>query len=124
MNSHLKLTEVVLSLAIILLVFELVRRGRLERRYSIGWFIFGFTVLLFALSEGLLTRLGGALGVAYPPSTVFGGAFLLSVLLFLHFSAVLSRVGLQTVGIAQELAMLRLELDKLQAEAQEDGDGT
>jgi hypothetical protein len=111
----------VVFLAVIVcgLIFELVRRKRLMERYAILWLIAGFTVLVLALWQGLLTTLSHAVGIYYPPSALFAVTFLFVLVMLVHFSMTVSRLSDQNTILAQRLALLQ---ERLEQEGQ-DGEG-
>jgi hypothetical protein len=96
--------------AILVLVIELVRRGRLKERYSLLWLLASIVMLVFAFSRGLLETASHLLGILYPPSFLFLIAFFFLLLITLHFSTVISRLSEQNKRLAQEIALLRQEL--------------
>jgi hypothetical protein len=103
----------VVFLAVIVcgLIFELVRRKRLMERYAILWLIAGFTVLVLALWQGLLTTLSHAVGIYYPPSALFAVTFLFVLVMLVHFSMTVSRLSDQNTILAQRLALLQERLE-------------
>ena len=107
--------SIVASLAALLLlfvIFELIRRRRLTERYALLWIVTGVVILVLAAWRSLLSRISDAVGIAYPPSTLFVlGAFFILVLL-LHYSTVISRLADQNRILAQRLALLEEELDE------------
>ena len=100
------------SVAICLLVFELLRRKHVMERYAIVWLVACVTLLVLALWQGLLTKLSHAVGIHYPPSALFGVAFLFVLVLLMHFSMTISRLVDQNKMLAQRLALLQQRLDE------------
>ena len=100
------------SVAICLLVFELLRRKHVMERYAILWLVASITLLVLALWQGLLTKLSHAVGIHYPPSALFGVAFLFVLVLLMHFSMTISRLADQNKMLAQRLALLQQRLDE------------
>jgi hypothetical protein len=94
---------------LLLFVLELVRRRRLLERYALLWLFSAAVVLLLGAWTGLLQKLADAAGIAYPPSALFGVAFLFVLVLLLHFSVAVSKLTDQTKVLAQRLALLEEE---------------
>jgi hypothetical protein len=109
----LKIIAVVGSGALLFIVIELIRRGRLKERYSILWLLAGAVLLIFSLSRGLLEYVSRLVGIFYPPSLLFLLAFLFLLLITLHYSVVISGVTEKNKLMAQELALLRLQMKEL-----------
>ena len=99
--------------SLLVVVIELIRRGRLKEKYSLLWLFAGGILLIFSLSRNLLEYVSRLLGVYYPPSFLFLLAFLFLLLITLHFSVVLSGLSEQNKQLAQELALLRQEMHEM-----------
>ena len=111
---------VAVTLALLLLVFELVRRKRLSERYAILWLLAATTLFVLAAWKGLLTTLSYDVGISYPPSALFAVAIGLIAMILLHFSLAVSRLSDQNKILAQRLALLQQRIE----ERDEPPDGT
>ena len=107
----LKLLAVVGSVTLLIVVVELIRRGKLKERYSLLWLLAGGLLLFLSVSRGILNSLAALFGIFYPPSLLFLLAFFFLLLITLHFSVVLSGLSEKNKQLAQELALLRRELE-------------
>lgn len=109
-------TQIIVALgavALALYVLDLVRRRRLSEEYSLLWVLSTFTIALLGFSTPLLmwvTRLLGITGGAVSTVFAFGLGFMLVMLLYL--STKISRLAQQNLALTQELAMLRLDLER------------
>jgi len=105
--------SIVVTLALLLLVFELVRRKRLSERYAILWLLAAITLFMLAAWKGLLTTLSNDVGISYPPSALFAVAIGLIAMILLNFSLAVSRLSDQNKILAQRLALLQQRLEAL-----------
>ena len=119
----IKLLAIAGSGTLLLVVLELIRRGRLKERYALLWLASGVVLLILSLSRGLLEFLSRQVGIFYPPSLLFLVAFVFLLLITLHFSAVISGLSEKNKRLAQEVALLRQALDELRPQAAEQGKG-
>jgi hypothetical protein len=103
---------ITVTLALLLLVFELVRRKRLSERYAILWLLAAVTLFVLAAWKGLLTSLAHDVGISYPPSALFAVAIGLIAMILLNFSLVVSRLSDQNKILAQRLGLLQQRLDE------------
>jgi hypothetical protein len=103
------------SIAALLLVLELVRRRRLREEYSLLWLAIAFVMLVVSLWRDLLHRLSAEVGIAYPPNLLFLLASLFTLILLLYFSTVITRLTQENKDIAQEVALLRHEIETLRS---------
>ena len=118
-----KILAIAGSATLLLLVFELIRRGRLKERYALLWLFSGLVLLILSLSRSLLEYFSRLVGIFYPPSLLFLIAFIFLLLITLHFSAVISGLSEQNKRLAQEIALLRQSLDEVRRTAAGRGAG-
>lgn len=103
---------IALTLGLLVLVFELVRRKRLSERYAILWLLAAITLFVLAVWKGLLTSLAGDVGISYPPSLLFVVAIGLIAIILLNFSLAVSRLSDQNKVLAQRLGLLQQRVDE------------
>jgi hypothetical protein len=106
---------IVLTSAIALLVFvlELVRRRRLKEEYSWLWLFAAVTYLLIALWPGFYTRVAEFIGAANATlAFTFLGLFFLATI-SIQYAVQLSRLTIQNKDLAQQLAILDGELNRI-----------
>ena len=99
-----------LSLVLLLITFELIRKERLREEYSILWLFTGVVVLIFSLWPNFIlskfiTRITGL----HYLSGVVIISFLFLLLIVLHFSVVISKLTNRNKELAQKYALLELE---------------
>lgn len=102
------------AFALLISVVELVRRRRLRERYSMLWLLTSVVILVLASNRGLLDLIARAMKIAYPPSALFVVVFGFLLVITLHFSTVISRLTKENESLAQEMAILRLQISKLE----------
>lgn len=103
---------IALTLGLLVLVFELVRRKRLSERYAILWLLAAITLFVLAVWKGLLTSLAGDVGISYPPSLLFVVAIGLIAMILLNFSLAVSRLSDQNKVLAQRLGLLQQRIEQ------------
>lgn len=106
MHARVQIVSIVFAVLVLAAVFELVRRRHLRERYALVWMGAAIVLLILAVWQGLLTTVSRAVGIYYPPNALFVVAFGFLLLLLLHFSAAVSRLGDQTRVLAQRVALL------------------
>lgn len=120
-NSVVYLLTVGVSLVLILFVLDLVRRRQLREQYALLWLAAGFVLLIFAVERSLVETLARVLGVYYAPSALFLLGFFFLLALNLQYAVVLSRQAERVVYMAQEVALLRQQLEELMASGVQNG---
>ena len=103
-----------------LLILDLIRRDRLQERYSVVWFVAGLGMLVGAAFPGLLSVVADVMGVRDTNVALFSIVLLLLLGLALNFSVIMSRQAAQITRLAQERA---LEKARRQTEGEESNGG-
>jgi hypothetical protein len=100
-----------IGLAFIISILELIRRHKLQERYTALWLLVGVGFVLCAIFPQLLTVAADVLGVRDTNVALFvvliGGL----VLVVLHLTVVISQQSEQITRLAQEVAISRSELE-------------
>lgn len=100
------------SILALVFVLELVRRRRLREEYSLLWLFTTFIMLILAGWRDLLHGLSALVGIAYPPNLLFLAAVLFILLILLYFSTVITRLTQENKELAQQMALLRYEVEQ------------
>jgi len=113
-----RIVLILMGLALLGLTLELIRKRRLREEYAVLWVCTGLMLLGFAVMDRALVGLAGWLHLE--------NATLLALLCFvflaaivLHYSVVISRHSEREKSLAQELALLKDELEKVRAATRE-----
>jgi hypothetical protein len=104
-----------ISIALVAAVLFLVRRRRLREEYTPIWLAVSAALVFVSFRLDLLRELTRAIGAWTPSSTVFFLGELFLVAICLNYAVRLSRASLLTKNLAQEIAILRAQVQKLAA---------
>lgn len=113
MNIRIRIVGSIVSIIMMLLIVELVRRRKLREEYSWVWLLTGSVILLLMMWVDLLKWITHMVGAIVPSSTVFFLAFLFLMLISLHFSVVISKLTDRNKDLAQRYALLEGEVNAL-----------
>ena len=105
LTSQTRIIAAVLAVAFMVLILELIRRDRLQERFSVVWFVAGLGMLAGAVFPGLLTAVADLMGVRDTNVALFSIILLLLLGLALNFSVIMSRQAAQITRLAQERAL-------------------
>ncbi|MGH2973976.1 MAG: DUF2304 domain-containing protein [Solirubrobacterales bacterium] len=105
LTSQTRIIAAVLALVFMALVLELIRRDRLQERFSVVWFVAGLGMLIGAAFPGLLSLVADAMGVRDTNVALFSIVLLFLLGLALNFSVTMSRQAAQITRLAQERAL-------------------
>lgn len=118
LTSQTRILAALIAVIFMLMILELIRRDRLQERYSVVWFVAGLGMLAGAAFPGLLGVVADLMGVRDTNVALFSIILLLLLGLALNFSVIMSRQATQITRLAQERA---LEKAREQARSAEDG---
>ncbi len=119
LTTQTRVVAAVLAVAFMVMILELIRRDKLQERYSVVWFVAGLGMLVGAAFPGLLTLVAEAMGVRNTNVALFSIVLLLLLGLALNFSVIMSRQAAQITRLAQEQA-----LEKARDQIRSSGNGS
>lgn len=120
LTARTRIVAAVIAVLFMLMILELIRRDRLQERYSVIWFIAGLGMLAGAAFPGLLEVVASLMGVRNTNVALFSIVLLGLLGLALNFSVIMSRQAAQITRLAQERA---IEKAAQQAAEERNGDG-
>ena len=112
MDIRIRIVTIGGSAAILLFIFELVRRRRLKEEYSVLWIATALVLLVLSVWFSALERLTKLIGGVAPTSTLFFFGLLFVVVLLLHFSVRISAMERRFTAMIQEVGLLSLETEE------------
>ena len=104
------------ALLVLLIIVSLLLRRQLREKYATLWIIIGLVILVLAIFPGLLIGLTQLLGVEVPSNLIFALAIVLLVGVALHLSWELSQAEDEVSRVAEDVAILRAEMEDLRSE--------
>jgi hypothetical protein len=102
-----------LALAIVGLVVEMLRRKKLREKYAALWLIVGVLTLVLAAFPRMLNVVAEFVGVQLPSNLLFAMSILMLLGVCLHLSWEISVVEDETRTLAEEVAILRVQVEDL-----------
>ena len=107
LTSQTRIIAAALAILFMLWILDLIRRDKLQERYSVIWFGAGLAMLAGAAFPGLLRFIADLMGVRDTNVALFSIVLLLLLGLALNFSVIMSRQAAQITRLAQERAIER-----------------
>ncbi|WP_139981912.1 DUF2304 domain-containing protein [Nocardioides litoris] len=103
------------SVGTLVFLFEMLRRRRLREKYAVLWGTVAGASLVVALAPGTLRWASDLVGVQVPSNLLFFVASMVLLLTSIQHSVELGRLEEKTRTLAEEVALLRLELHEQSA---------
>jgi hypothetical protein len=99
------------AVATLVIMVEMLRRRQLREKYAVLWLALGMGLVVMAIFPGLLVTVGRWLGFVAPSNLLFLVAGLVLLLISVHLSWEVSRLEDETRVLAEEIALIRLQLE-------------
>ena len=106
-----KIISLALSVGIFAFVIWLVRERRLREKYALLWLSTSLFIILLTMSRRVFETVALSIGIFYPPSLLFLVGVLFLLMVAIGQSVTLSRLSESNKNLAQEMALLRKELE-------------
>ena len=110
---HHRIALLALSVSLLVLVLELVRRGYLKERYALLWLATSAMGLIVGIFPGLIVWFSTQFHFQFL-TVLLAITFAFTLGLVLTFSVVLSRLSERNRRLTQEVALLRKAVDTLE----------
>jgi len=114
-TDRIQIVALTVSVLLLLVVFELVRRRKLTEEYSFLWILFALVLLILSARREIPFAVARWLGVYYPPIVLVMVLIVMVLVASLCFSVIVSRQRQQIERLMEETAILSAELRDLQA---------
>ncbi|MBF0686346.1 MAG: DUF2304 domain-containing protein [Cellulomonas sp.] len=113
MNGHL--FALLGALVTLVFMFELLRRRRLREKYASLWIVVALLVLVAAVFPAVTEWLSALVGITTPVNLVFFLGLLVLLVVCVQISAEVSELELENQTLAEEVALLRLRVERLES---------
>ncbi|HHT9120582.1 MAG TPA: DUF2304 domain-containing protein [Candidatus Hypogeohydataceae bacterium YC41] len=113
MITRIQILAILASLFLMLLTVELIRRRQLEEKYALAWLLACIFFLLCSINLEIINFLARLTGIIVPANFLFLLAFFFLVVICLSLSVVMSRESQRQRRLAQELSLLKFNLEEI-----------
>lgn len=103
---------IIFAIIFIIFILNLVRKNKLDEKYSILWLFFGIIILMVSIFPIIIEKIASWFGVFYPPALMLLFAVLIIGAYIVHITMVITRQNKMIVKLTQELAILKEQLLK------------
>src|SRR6266436_1090217 len=109
--ERIQIVAIIASLSFLASVLMQIKKGKLREEYAFVWILFTFALIGLSFWRSGLNLLGHIFGVYEPLNLIFTGAIFAILIYLLHLSMTVSRLQLQNRTLAQEIVLLKEELE-------------
>ena len=101
------------SIILLVIVFELIRRRRLREEYSLLWLLSGILILVISIFPKLFELISKMMGMYYLTALLVL-SFLFLLMIVLQFSTVISQLSERNKDMTQELAIMDFKFKQIE----------
>lgn len=105
-------TALVLSLVTVSAIVFLMRSRRIREKYAAAWIILAIAVVILGGFPDVLGHMARLLGVQTPVNLLFLVSGVILLIVSVQFSVEISQLEEETRTLAEEIALLRLDLEE------------
>ncbi len=109
LSGKAQIIAIVVTVLMLAVVIDLVRRRRLVERYALLWMLAAAFLVVLAVWNGGLNFIADVAGIKSPPNALFLLGLAVIFGLLLNFSIAFSRLSEETKILAQEVARIDRE---------------
>lgn len=114
--TKIQIISIIFSLCFLGFILEIIRRKMLKEAYALIWVIMGISFLILSCWQKGLDWISSLFGIYYSPAFLFLVMLTACIMILIQYSVVLSRQTDKIRSMAQEIALLRERLDKIESE--------
>lgn len=111
MSFRLQVVLFLIMISGIIYILNLVKKKYMDLRYALIWIIVSVCILILTAFPEILNRMAKVLGIASPVNMLFFFGFCFSIVIILSLSIALSRMSEKIKRMAQEIAIMRKDMD-------------
>ncbi|MES2807958.1 MAG: DUF2304 domain-containing protein [Bacteroidota bacterium] len=110
--ARIQIITILVSFSFLFYIARLIIKGKLREEYSIVWLICTIILIIFSFWREGLDVMSNLFGVFVPANLVFTACIFVVLVYLLHLSVVSSKLQRQNKQLAQELALLKQQMNK------------
>lgn len=100
------------SVTFLATVITLVRKNKLQERYSLLWILLSIILFILSISPVFINTIAKWLDIKNPPSLLFLFGLVYLIIYNLHITTVISKQSEKITRLAQEIALLKQSVEK------------
>lgn len=105
---------IIFSIIFLIFILSLVKKNKLDEKYSIVWIIFSLGILLISIFYELFMEVALKLGVYYPPILLLLFAIIIEGIYIVHITIAITKQNKMVIKLTQELAILKEKVEEME----------
>lgn len=104
---------IIFSIIFIIFIINLVKKDKLDEKYSILWVIASIVILIVAIFPKIITIVANKFNVYYPPTLMLLFAILVLGAYIVHMTVVITKQNKMIVKLTQEMGILKEKMEHI-----------
>lgn len=100
------------SIIFIIFILNLVRKNKIDEKYSILWLFFGTIILILSIFPKIIEKISSWFNVYYPPALMLLFAVAIIGAYIVHITMVITKQNKMIIKLTQELAIFKEGMTK------------
>lgn len=114
MSLRLQILIILIVILGLLYILNLIRKNKLDLKYSLSWLIVGVFVIILALLPNAIGSISNFLGIVDPMNMVFFLGFIFVLIIVLSLTVALSIASNSVKRLNQKIGMLDRRIRELE----------
>lgn len=110
MNIRTQIFVVIVVVLGMLYLVNMIRKNKLELKYSLLWFVLGIGILIFGCFPQLTAYFAKIFGIGQPINLLFFIGFCFLLVIIFSLSLAVSRLSVKVKRLTQEMGLLQKDL--------------
>lgn len=109
--------QIIVLLAVITyfwILLQMLKKNRLNLKYTLLWIFSGCLMLVIALFPGLLAIFSEFVGIVEPTNALFAVILFCGIIILMSLTSIISKMNEQIKRLAQTMAMLEKRIRELE----------
>lgn len=103
---------IVFSIIFIIFILNLVRKNKLDEKYSIMWLFLAGITLIVSIFSSIIETISEWFDVYYPPTLLLLFAVIIMMAYIVHITLVITKQNKMIIKLTQELAILKKDIQE------------
>lgn len=104
------------SVIFLIFILNLVKKNKLDEKYSIVWIIFSLGILMVSIFHDAVMGIALKLGVYYPPILLLLFAIIIEGIYIVHITIAITKQNKMMIKLTQEVAILKEKVEEMDEE--------
>ncbi len=113
LDMRLQILLLTATVSFLIYIIDMVRNKKLELHYILIWLFSAIALIIITVMPGAINLISELLHIQEPVNTLFMSLIFFLIMIIFSLTKILSKNFVRVSSLAQELGILKLEIEKL-----------